>query len=401
MNEATKAFERENKQDPRAALERCILGTMMLDGAGPQCQADAQEIGLVGEMLGPVRRKVWAALVDRHDGHIEAALRLAEGDRAEVFRCMREASIPGALFRSRVSLLVRMHVIGKARSGSHSVAAEQWSDVDALREAVGSRVLDPLVAIAALDGDTDDSIAAALAESATGGEQIASLACAPGFDGLRRGRVVVIGARPKHGKSILGLQIAASAAHKRPALLVSLEMARGEQAKRLRRQGGDDVAGLMLDIVTHAKAPTIEALHRLATAKKLKHGDLALVVLDYVQIARCEGEAQMADWQRVTKISRDCKLIAGSLDCCVVVLSQLKQSSEGREWPRSSDLAQADALQRDADHVLLLHRPHMGGEDRSKRNEGILIHDVSRHGSGGVDRVRFDDQTLRFVSVYG
>ena len=397
---ATVGFDQENAECPATAMERCIIGTLLLDGYGPQCQADAKELGLTSSMLGPVRGRIYDALQDRWDGAYEVACRLPAADRGEVYRCVREASIPGAMFRSRVANVVKAHVIKEARSGSHAVAQSSWSDVDALREAVSAKVLDPLAAISALAGDTDDSIGAALLEASSGGDIVARLQCAPDFDGFRRGRVVVIGARPKAGKSVLGLQIASSSAATKPTLLASLEMARGEQAKRLHKQGGDAVAALQLDIVTHAKAPTIEALHRLAAAKKLRYGDLALLVLDYVQIARCEGEKAMKDWERVTKISRECKLIAGALDCCVVVLSQLKQSSEGREWPRASDLAQADALQRDADHVLLLHRPHMSDHDKAKRNEAVLIHDISRHGSTGITRLRLDTDTLQFVDGY-
>ena len=395
MQNAGETFDKQNAYDPVSATERCILGTMMQPVTGPACQADATDMGLLPEMFSPARRRVYESVEDRHDGSLAVAMRLDPDDRAEVFRCMREASVPGEFYRARVGDLVRTWRLRAARSGASSVAEEPWVNADDMRTAVDERVLVNLEAALPVDS-VDDSVATLLDSGVTEGEQVAIVPEFRAFDVFRRGRMVVIGARPKVGKSVLGLQIVSAAGRcGSRVLLASLEMAREEQVQRLRRgNSDDDLRAMQIDIVTHAKAPTIEALHRLCRSKAVRHGGLDLVVLDYIQIARCENEGRMSDPERVAKISREAKLIAGSLNCCVVVLAQLKRASEDRASPRASDLANSDAMQRDADHVLLLHRPHMhGGGDV---DEAMLLHDISRHGGTGLARLRLDTHELRF-----
>ena len=388
--------------DQRSAIERSIIGTVLLPGCGAGCQADARELGLTDQAFScHDRRAVWRAIVDEHDDSVTVAMRLTGPPVAEVFKCVGEASIPGEYFRYRVAKLVSLSMVDRARSTAASIASNDRASVDDIVGRV--RGMADGLATAAHDVSVDDSVGALLdrADSGLVGERVASLPFASSFDGFRRGRMVVVGARPKVGKSLLGLQIAVDAAKSgQPVLFASLEMSGSEQVNRLRKQVGDDglLRSLPIDVVTHAKAPTIEAVHKLASAKKLRYGELGMVVVDYVQIARCDGESRKKDWERVSTISRECKLMAASLDCCVVALSQLKQSAESREWPRSSDLAQADALQRDADHVLLLHRPHFGSHSGDPCDT-MVIHDVSRHGGTGIHPAVFSAESLGFVSA--
>ena len=387
--------------DCRAAMERCVLGTMMMPGCGPDCQADASELGLTDHSFSSQDRKsVFRAIKNEHDDSLSVALRLAGTTAAEeVFLCVRDASIPGDFFRARVSQLVKLGLVDRARKSAATIANNAAASLDDVIDHA-NRLVDS-VSVESATVSVDDSVGSLLEQVDSGliGERVASLPFASEFDGFRRGRMVVVGARPKVGKSLLGLQIATDAAGcGRPVLLASLEMSGAEQASRLRKQVGSDelLRSMPIDVITHAKAPTIEAVHAIAKAKKMRHGELAMVIVDFVQIARCKGESRMKDWERVSAISRECKLMAASLDCCVVALSQLKQSAEGREWPRSSDLAHADALQRDADHVLLLHRPHFGthGGDPS---ESLVLHDVSRHGGTGLYKAKFSSSRLGFV----
>lgn len=393
MNEATTPTP-----NPAEAEERCLLGTMLLDEQSEQCFADARELGLLPEMLSGGRPAVLTAAYADFTSYLGLAMRLDGTARDEVFYCVSGASIPGLYFRRRCKAIIKRHAITAARSGSHAVSAKGWQNVPDMREAVNERVLAHLEAAESIEHmTTDDSVGAALDEASITGAEVCRLPEFPAFTGFCRGRLVVLGARPKVGKSLLALQIAAAAAREGRVLLASLEMSRGEQGSRLVRQVGEvDARALMMEIVSHAKVPTIQALHRLARHKRMRHGDLAMVVVDYAQICRCEGEARMRDNERVAAISRECKLMAATLNCCVVLVSQLKQASEQRDWPRSSDLAQSDALQRDANHVLLLHRPHMLGNGGDS-NEAVLVHDISRHGGTGVFQLRLNEAGLKFT----
>lgn len=210
--------------------------------------------------------------------------------------------------------------------------------------------------------------------------------------GFRDGQLIVVGGRPGGGKSVFAGQAALAFAQRgEPALIVSLEMDRGELAERFDQVSDrESLRKLPLHMVETAfEASRIAATMRLA---KRKYG-IKLAVLDYLQLTETTGTRDTRERQ-IAEVSRLMKRLAAELRIPIVACCQLNRGSdrEQRE-PRLSDLRESGAIEQDADVVLLLHRSNE--DDSAKcivakhRNGATGIIDLNFHGS----EFRFEDAT--------
>ena len=204
--------------------------------------------------------------------------------------------------------------------------------------------------------------------------------------GLHDEELTVLGARPGAGKSAFAVCVAHRVAVEagQPALVVSLEMGRGELGDRLLCVGsGVDNQRLRKGLLgdreldaLHAAGARVRAaplwvddapyqtvLRVAATARRLKarHG-LRLVVLDYLQLVEPE-DRRARRHEQIGAVSRRLKLLAKELRCPVLALAQLNRASEDRPdaRPRLSDFREGGGQEQDADVALLLHRPEPPG----------------------------------------
>jgi replicative DNA helicase len=228
------------------------------------------------------------------------------------------------------------------------------------------------------------------------------------LSGLRRGKLIVLGARPATGKTALATQIAEHAAENgNTVLLVSLEMKGREllhrsitgraQVSAYRFRNGrlslterasvssETSALSSLDtrllIVEDADTtvPAIDALLRSLAAR----GESAhLCVIDYLQLLSSVGKSENRV-QEVSTISRGLKKLAQRFDIPVLALSQLRRSLHGaaHEEPQLDSLKESGQLEQDADQVLFLwstREPEEGDTQReikwrvAKNRDGIL-----------------------------
>ncbi|MEN6627448.1 MAG: replicative DNA helicase [Candidatus Sumerlaeia bacterium] len=205
--------------------------------------------------------------------------------------------------------------------------------------------------------------------------------------GLRPANMIIIAARPSMGKTAFAMNIAAHVAlrRKRPVGLFSLEMSTSEVTARLLcaeahvsmgrvlsgkplRRGELDLlheAGQRLDAAPlHIDdASTLSALEMRARARRLKARcpDLALIIVDYLQLMHGGGFRYDNRQQEVTEISRSIKALARELEIPIIALSQLSRQSEQRrgtkdKMPKLSDLRESGAIEQDADVVMFIHR---------------------------------------------
>ena len=94
-----------------------------------------------------------------------------------------------------------------------------------------------------------------------------------------------------------------------------------------------------------------------AIAEAREHGDLAMIMVDYLQLMRVTGAAE-GRTAEISEISRNLKAIAKEFRCPVVALSQLNRALEQRpnKRPINSDLRESGAIEQDADLVFMLYR---------------------------------------------
>jgi replicative DNA helicase len=199
--------------------------------------------------------------------------------------------------------------------------------------------------------------------------------------GLRPGHLVVFGARPAVGKSVVGAVLAhAVAKHGVGSLMVSLEMTVDEVVDRVMANAAsvdvghltesklteDDwakvsrVAGrasgwpLWVDDRAHLTVGQVKARAR---SLKRDPAGLGLVVVDYLQIVR-PGDDRTPREQQVSGIARDLKILAKDLDVPVIALAQVgRQSTTGTDKrPEMHHLRESGGIEAHADEIVLLHR---------------------------------------------
>ncbi|MEX2572246.1 MAG: replicative DNA helicase [Gemmatimonadota bacterium] len=247
--------------------------------------------------------------------------------------------------------------------------------------------------------------------------------------GFQKGDLVIVAARPSMGKTAFTLNLAQHAAigAHRSVAFFSLEMSKESlvqrmltsearvDASRVRtgRLRDDDyprlaqAAGLLNTAPIYVDDTAgISVLEMRAKARRLKadRPDLALVVVDYIQLMQGNGRTENRQ-QEVSEISRGLKALAKELDVPVVALSQLSRAVESRpdKRPLMSDLRESGALEQDADLIMFLYRPeyYHGPTDKDGNNlEGRaeLIIGKQRNGATGTVQLVFHKEFTRFES---
>ena len=234
----------------------------------------------------------------------------------------------------------------------------------------------------------------------------------------RPGELMIIGARPAMGKTAFALACLFNYIHSgvnKKAIMFSLEMSGDELFQRMlssvsniplqmiRAGGLPKEAKEILDsnakelasnpnlILYDSTVSSIAAL-KAAIKKENKKGDVGLIIVDYLQLLSGEGNS---NYEKVSEISRQLKLIAREFNCTVIALSQLSRKVEERadKRPQLSDLRESGAIEQDADYVLFLYRHNYYEKDPSvdPHNEIINIEVAkNRHGKSGTVQLEVD-----------
>ena len=83
---------------------------------------------------------------------------------------------------------------------------------------------------------------------------------------------------------------------------------------------------------------TVQGMRSLVKRHQLEHPDLGLVVVDYLQLLRTTRH-DVADYERISEISRMLKLIAMELKVPVLALSQMSRDNDKAAKPRPPRLS--------------------------------------------------------------
>lgn len=242
--------------------------------------------------------------------------------------------------------------------------------------------------------------------------------------GLRRGELVLVGARPGMGKTALAVGMAADAAHNgRSALVFSSEMtadALGERLiaydsgvpfGRIRRpskmsdaerrrvtEAAQRIQGNHVPFwIDDRSQPKLAQIEGVARRHQTAHG-LDLVVIDYFQILGLEVGRDGNRIGGMNDMSSGLMRLAKDLNCCVVLLSQLNRNLTVRKdaIPTMADLKGCGKLEEDAHVILLPHRPSEYDSAASEEEATIYIA-KNRSGPTGEVLVRWDPDFVRFA----
>ena len=81
-----------------------------------------------------------------------------------------------------------------------------------------------------------------------------------------------------------------------------------------------------------------------------------VVIVDHLHLMRTQGRQENRNTELST-ITRELKLLAGELNCTVLLLAQLNRSSEKENRPpEMRDLRESGSIEADADVIIFLHR---------------------------------------------
>jgi replicative DNA helicase len=145
--------------------------------------------------------------------------------------------------------------------------------------------------------------------------------------------------------------------------------------------------------------PRVTVMEIRAKARRLRmqHGDLGLILVDYLQLMSSGGNPENRQLE-VSEISRNLKILARELEVPIVALSQLSRNLESRsdKHPMLSDLRESGSLEQDADVVIFLYRDEVYNKESPDRGAADVI--VAKHRAGPIGSMRlvFRGQYARF-----
>ena len=250
----------------------------------------------------------------------------------------------------------------------------------------------------------------------------------PTLDGItmgwQPGNLIIIGARPSHGKTAIGLNMARFAAVEQgiPTAFFSLEMTDMELADRLiatesglpsdmlkgkTKMKNDDWQYLEESIRRLSKAPlyidetgAIGITEFTSKAKRMViEKGVKIIFVDYLQLMTTPNVNAAYREQVVSEASRQLKATAKELKIPIIAMAQLNRnivvrqgSSMGR--PQLSDLRDSGSIEQDADIVLFIHRPGLLGLTEDPDTAELII---AKHRAGrlaNIDMHFLGDQVL-------
>lgn len=245
-------------------------------------------------------------------------------------------------------------------------------------------------------------------------------------NGLQRGDLIILAARPAMGKSAFALNLASQVAKRNEGAVAifSLEMPSDSMMKRMMScesaVKADKLRNGQLSLEEMNKlyeagsalserkiflddTSTIRVSQIFSKCRKLKslHGSLSLVVIDYLQLISGSGKGDSRQ-QEVSEISRNLKILAKEMECPVIALSQLSRKVEERtdHEPMLSDLRESGSIEQDADIVMFLYREAYYDKEKQKENSEVEVVDLSlaKHRNGSIGKISlvFEKSFSRF-----
>lgn len=239
--------------------------------------------------------------------------------------------------------------------------------------------------------------------------------------GFQNSELIIIGARPSIGKTAIALSMAQNIAidHNIATAFFSLEMSDTQIVFRLLTQESRvnaeylrtgklrqedlqkifDAAGKIYDAPLYiVDSPNMKLLDLRTLARRLKsQHDVKIIFIDYITLITSENTS-IPRHEQIAEISRSLKSLARELEIPIVVLSQVKRDSEGKQ-PSLADLRESGSIEQDADVVMFLHRERASASSEDQKFLPIdtqLILAKQRNGPTGIIDLQFFPNYTRF-----
>lgn len=241
--------------------------------------------------------------------------------------------------------------------------------------------------------------------------------------GLGRKELIVIGARPRIGKSAFAMQLLQhAAAHGFPAAIISCEMTEEQFALReLAKHSGVHLkqifTGNIQDVHVSRIANAVGKLvrypvyfeqangwdmRRIASAcRRLVSAGVKVIAIDHMQVIEPKNP-RAPRREQLGQISRDCKTLAVNLDVPIIALSQLSRRVDDRadSVPGLADLKESGDIEANADVVMMLWRPLNDENDRTLGQTDAKINIAkARMLPPAMVTCKFEGRRFQFIDV--
>ena len=132
-----------------------------------------------------------------------------------------------------------------------------------------------------------------------------------------------------------------------------------------------------------------------------EHGDIAMIMVDYLQLMQIPGSSGDNRTNEISEISRSLKALAKEFNCPVIALSQLNRSLEQRpnKRPVNSDLRESGAIEQDADVIMFVYRDEVYHPETEHKGIAEIIIGKQRNGPIGFIRLAFIGKYTRFENL--
>lgn len=237
------------------------------------------------------------------------------------------------------------------------------------------------------------------------------------LDGIRRKKLIIIGARPSIGKSAFGLQMLRNISTQARTCMFSFEMPQEElmmravslecnvpiynlehklfSAAQIQKinDGVNRLWNTPMSIYDHP-VENEKKLYSMIRVEALTKGTKVFLV-DHLGLLR-HSDNSLKRYEAVHDITIHLHELAKELDVTIICLCQLKRDAEGKK-PVLSDLRESGDIEQDADVIMFIHR------DRAMDNEmevptEILV-EKNRGGSCGSAKMTFLPRLTKFIEV--
>ena len=245
------------------------------------------------------------------------------------------------------------------------------------------------------------------------------------LQGLQKGDLIIVAARPSMGKTALSMNIVENFVLNKEilggVLVFSLEMPAESLTTRLLAsnakidqqkvrsasmnqadlkkfmESSSKLKDLPLYIDDSSMLSPMELRARARRIARQEPNGLSLIVVDYLQLMQLPT-SQENRVNQISEISRSLKMLAKELNVPVIALSQLNRAVEQRpnKRPIMADLRDSGAIEQDADVILFIYRDEVYNEDSEEGNKAEIIIGKQRNGPIGKVNLTFLKEFTRF-----
>jgi replicative DNA helicase len=146
---------------------------------------------------------------------------------------------------------------------------------------------------------------------------------------------------------------------------------------------------------------TINEMRMRARRLKAEQGDLAMIIVDYLQLIQtAKTSSSQQRYVQVAEISKGLKRMARELDTVVVALGMVGRQVEQRadKRPTLSDLRESGDIEADADRVYFIYRDEVYAPDEQFKGKAEIIVSKNRNGPTGNIKLKWD-KTMQLFSA--